>query len=289
MHPQFRRVAETVTVQTNCCSANALEFRVTSCNESIEMSSSSSLRLLESREEAVSVAQAILKKQESVYELVDFETFNKTARLRSKHYRPYFVLCFKNTTRSSGWLFCRYLMNGGCQSDNSIFSFSIIQSGTSKLYRHTRLHSQTRATSSCFVRTLPLATEQTIAKSTVYAVALDLRPLSFCDGHPGMIKFAKALFELGQTVPVQEDVEPMSYSPGQTAVTTAVKELAHSSRKQFLKEMTDGCLKNGGAVSVHGVHIKANGKLYYDFTVHFMRVKRDNAHDEPTFQIASKC
>lgn len=40
--------------------------------------------------------------------------------------------------------------------------------------------------------------------------------------------------------------------------------------------MTDECLKHGGAVSVDGVHFKANGKHYYDFTVHFMRVKREN-------------
>ena len=253
------------------------------------MSCSSSRRLLESREEAVSVVQAILKKQESVYELVDFETFNKTARLRSKHYRLYFLLCLKNTTRSSGWLVCRYLVNGGYQPDKLVFSFSTIQGGTYKSDCHTKLHMQTSATNSFFVRTLPRAAKQTTAKSAAYAVALDLRPLSFCDGHPGMIKFAKALFELVKIVPVHEHVEPMSYLPGQIAVTTAVKELAHSILKQFLTEMTEGCLKHGGAFSVDGVHLKANGKHYYDFKVHFMRVKRDNAHAEPTFQIANKC
>ncbi len=174
-------------VLTNCCSPNVFEFRETLSNRSIEMVSSRFRRLLEFREEAVSVVQAILKKQESVYELVDFETFNKTARLRSKHYRPYFVLCFKNTRRSSVWLVCRYLMNGKWHPNKSVFSFSIIQGGTSKLDRHTRLRSQTRATPSCFVRTLPEAAKQTIAKSAAYTVALDSRPLSFCDGHPGII------------------------------------------------------------------------------------------------------
>ncbi len=262
---------------------------MTSCNESIEMSSSSSRRLLESKEEAVSVVQAILKQQKSIYELVDFETFNKTARLRSQHYRPYFVLCFKNATRSSGWLVCPCLMKGGCQSDKSVSSFSTIQGSASKSDRHIRLQTQTRATTSCFVRTLPRAAKQTIAQSAAYAVAFDLRPLSFCDGHPGMSEFAKALVELRQTVPVHENVEPMSYFPGQTAVTTAVKEFPHSMQKQFLEEMIDGCIKHRGAVSADWVHLKANGKHYYDFTVHFMRIKCDNSHDEPAFQFDNNC
>ncbi len=121
-----------------------------------------------------------------------------------------------------------WLVFGGCQPDQSVFSFSTIQGDTSKLDRQTRLHTQTRSMLSFFVRTLPQAARQTIAKSAAYTVALDLRPLLFCDGHLGLIKFAKALFELGQTVPVHENVEPISYLPGQTAVMTAVKELAHS-------------------------------------------------------------
>ena len=73
-----------------------------------------------------------------------------------------------------------------------------------------------------------------------------------------------------------------------TAVTTTVKESAHSMGKHFLKEMTDGRLKHGGAVSVDRVHLKANANHYLDFTVHFMCIKRDNAQDEPTFPIENK-
>ncbi len=70
------------------------------------------------------------------------------------------------------------------------------------------------------------------------------------------MKLTKELFDLDQTVLVQENVEPMFYLLGQIAVTTAVKELAHSMRKQFLKEMMDRCLRHGSAVSVYGVHLK---------------------------------
>ena len=166
-------------VHTSSYSPNVFEFRMTLCNKSIEMISSSSRQLTESREETVSAVQAILKKQESVYEIVDFETFNKTYRLRSKHYSPYSVVCFKNTTRWSVWCGCLYLMNGGCQPDKSVFSISTILVNTSKLDHHTRVHTQIRAMPSCLVRNLPRDAKQTIAKSAPYAVALDLRPLSF--------------------------------------------------------------------------------------------------------------
>ncbi len=67
-------------------------------------------------------------------------------------------------------------MNEGSQPDKSVFSFSTIKGGTSKLDPHTRLRTQTRATHSCFVRNLPRPAKQTIAKSAAYAVALDLPP-----------------------------------------------------------------------------------------------------------------
>ena len=53
-------------------------------------------------------------------------------------------------------------------------------------------------------------------KSVAYDVALDFSLLSFCDGHPGIIKLAKALFQSGQTVPVHKNVEPMSYLTART-------------------------------------------------------------------------
>ena len=40
-----------------------------------------------------------------------------------------------------------------------------------------------------------------------------------------MLNFAQALFELGQTVPVNEKVEKASYLPGKTAVQSAVQEI----------------------------------------------------------------
>ncbi len=48
-----------------------------------------------------------------------------------------------------------------------------------------------------------------------------------------MIKFAKALFELCQTVTVHGNLKPMSCLLGPTAATRAVKEIAHSMQKKF--------------------------------------------------------
>ena len=112
MNIQFRHVAETVTVRSNqlqfCersqrtdIAINVFQFRVPLLNKSIEMSSSSSKRLLESMAEVLPAVLAILKKQEKDYTLADFKSYKKTADLRSRHNRSSFVLYFKNTTTSS--------------------------------------------------------------------------------------------------------------------------------------------------------------------------------------------
>ena len=49
---------------------------------------------------------------------------------------------------------------------------------------------------------------------------------------------------------------PMSYLPGQTSIPSAIQGVVCSTRKKFLKAMTDGFLKHGSAVSVDGVHWK---------------------------------
>ena len=252
------------------------------------MSFTGGRRLLETREEAVTIVQKLLTNEKCSFCLVNFETYNKVARLRSKHYHHYYVLCHENTTQSAGWLVCRYVRHGSCQIDKSVFSFRTIQGGTLKLERHTKLHTTRRENSSCFVRALPRAAKTSVDHGAALAVALDLRPLSFCDGHRGMTMFAKALFELGKTVPVHESVNPKSYLPGKTAVTASVKELAHSLRENFKRKMVAGCIANGGAVSVDGVHLKANGKHYYDFTVHIMKIADKKGAQHTEFEVENK-
>ena len=77
---------------------------------------------------------------------------------------------------------------------------------------------------------------QTTGMSAAYALFLHLRPLCLCDRYPEIIKFARELLESGQTVPVHENVEVMSYLPGQTAMTTSVQKSVHSMRKNLSRQ-----------------------------------------------------
>ena len=69
---------------------------------------------------------------------------------------------------------------------------------------------------------------------------------------------------------------------------SAVNELARSLRSQFVQEMAGGCLENGKDASVDGIHLKANGKHYYDFTVRYMRLKNTRERNESRFQVPNK-
>ena len=97
------------------------------------MSSNISRRILETKDDASNVVSRILKKEDTQFELVDFAKYNKTARLRSEHYHHFFVLCYQNSTRSAGWVVCRYDLNRSCEVEKSVFSFRSVQGGTNKL------------------------------------------------------------------------------------------------------------------------------------------------------------
>ncbi len=43
-------------------------------------------------------------------------------------------------------------------------------------------------------------------------------------------------------------------------------------RKRLLIDIEEGMLRYGGAVTVDSVHLKLQGKHFYDFTVHFMEI-----------------
>ena len=169
-----------------------------------------------------------------------------------------------------------------------MFSFRTVQGGTNKLERHFRQHTQNRSNANCFVRTFPRAARQTVERAAALAVALDVRALPFCDVHLVVSKFAQKLFELGQTVPVNEKLDPASHLPGKTAAHNAVQEIAKERRREVVKAIREGCLKNGGAASVDGVHVKVSGKHFYDFKVHYMVVKKTKPYDEPKFSIQNK-
>ena len=172
--------------------------------------------------------------------------------------------------------------------EKSVFSFRTVQVGTNKLKHHIRQHTQNRSNANCFVRTLRRTAKQTVARAVVLAFALDVRPLSFCDGYLGISNFAQTLFEFGQTVPVNGKVDPASYLPGKTAAHSAVQEISKERKREFVKAMREGSLTNGGAVSVDGVHFKVSRKHFLYVTVNFMIVKKTRTHDESTFSNKNK-
>ena len=67
-------------------------------------------------------------------------------------------------------------------------------------------HTRKRSDADCFVLTPPCATEQTVARAAALVAALDVRTLSFYDGHLGMSKFAQTLLDLEWTFSVNEKV-----------------------------------------------------------------------------------
>ena len=83
--------------------------------------------------------------------------------------------------------------------------------------------------------------------------------------------FAQSIFEMGQSVPANESIDPSGYLPGRTAVTIAVGDISKNLRIKFVTEKKYGLLQFGGAVTVDGVHLKLQGKHYYDFTLHLLK------------------
>ena len=74
-----------------------------------------------------------------------------------------------------------------------------------------------------------------------------------------MAHFTKTIFELGQSVPVNEEIDPKSYLPSRTTVINAVHVLSLSFRKLFRANLNTDPLRFGGAVTVDDVHSKLKG------------------------------
>ena len=61
--------------------------------------------------------------------------------------------------------------------------------------------------------------------------------------------------------------------PGRTAVTSAVEQLSEQLRSNFTSEVQNGLLQYGGVATIDGVHLKVQGKHYFDFTLHYMDIQ----------------
>ncbi len=153
----------------------------------------------ESKDEACSVGQRILNGNDTRFEMVSFKKFNRVAKLRPRCYNGYMVLCHANTTRSAGWLLCRYAKHDGCSLSKALYSFETVQGGNSRLEWHSS--SQKDGTGTVrFQQQLPDAVHTKVAQSAALAVCLDTCPLSFCRVHLGIRHFVQTIFEMGQSV-----------------------------------------------------------------------------------------
>ena len=72
------------------------------------MNASEGRQILESRDDACASVRQILKGNQTRFEMVDFEWYNRIAKLRTRHYASYYVLCHANWLRYIGWLPYRY-------------------------------------------------------------------------------------------------------------------------------------------------------------------------------------
>ena len=231
-----------------------------------------SRQLIKTREQTIIVVEELILGNYTRYELVPFEKYNTIAKLRYQHYNGYFVVCHVNTLRWAGWLVCRYAKNGGRLLYRAIQSVKTVQGGTSRLEGHTKSH-KIGSNAVCFQRQLPVSAKNKVALAAPLAVCVDVRPFSFCDGHPGMKQFVQIIFEIGQTVTENEKMDPKSYLRGRTAVTSAIKELSEQLRSNFTYEVQNRLLQYVGAATIDGVHLKVQRKYDFDFTLHFMDIQ----------------
>ena len=156
---------------------------------------------------------------------------------------------------SVGWLVCRNTKNGGSCSERALLTFKTIQGRTSRLERDTASHKNGTGTLR-FQPQLPIAARMKVVQAAAMAVCLGIHSLPFCDRNQGMHHFAKAIFEMGQTVPENEKIDMRSYLSGRTAVTRSVKKISYSIHKEFMADVQGGLLKCRGAITIDGAHFK---------------------------------
>ncbi len=82
-----------------------------------------------------------------------------------------------------------------------------------------------------------------MARAAALSASLDIRPLSFCDYHAHTRHFAQAIFEMGQTIPINVKIYTKFYLAGRTAVTCALKDLTDFVRQESWRiSMTAYCV-----------------------------------------------
>jgi len=173
----------------------------------------------------------------------------------------------------AGWIVCPYVVSGYCGTDG-LLAMDAKKGGTNRLSRHLARHEKQSNTRQICTKDLGERCRRNITDAAALAAILDNRPLGFTDNHPGIAAFATEVFKAGQSVPVGIDINPKSYLPSRGAVSDAITRLVANMRKNFIDVLKARIGGYGGAVTVDGVTLKIQGKHYYDFTVHYMAVRK---------------
>ena len=93
---------------------------------------------------------------------------------------------------------------------------------------------------------------------------------------------------MGQTVPANERIDTKSYLRKPNAVTNSIRDISGEYRQNFVSDIKDGILRYGGAIPVNGVHLKVQGKNYYDFTLHHIVTRSEVPFENVIFELKNK-
>lgn len=231
------------------------------------------------RETALNEVTRILEKKVCNFDLVPFEQFNRKRQLRSQKYKPFLVLCHKNTLRCAGWLLCKFVLTGGCPLRSGLIQFSVSAGGTGKFDRHMMNHS--KPSINTFPRILPPGGRSKVARAAAIAVALDHRPISFTDKKKGMSIFAETLFKAGQTFSCNDNIDPASLLPCAKTVTKELEKLAEEVHYGVRMTVLPRFIASGGAITTDGTTLKVQDKQFYDMTLHYICVRNAGRVREP--------
>ena len=99
-----------------------------------------------------------------------------------------------------------------------------------------------------------------ITNAAAVAVVLDMLPLNFCDKKQGMVKFAEALVELGQSFAQSLKVNVAKALPCGNTVRSGLIQFSDELQKEFISQLSS-ILDLGAAVPCDGVKLDTNGKI----------------------------
>jgi len=181
----------------------------------------------------------------------------------------------------AGFFVCPYVRNGFCPVEDGMFAIDTRKGGTNRFGRHTDVHKK-NAGFQVVQRQLAEKCRETVSEAAAMAVLMDLRPFGFAENHEGIAKYAEAVFKAGQTVPYGANISPSSYLPSRTAVRNALGRITTQMKNSFALKFESTLKSLGGAVTIDGLHLKLQGRHYYDLTIHHMNIHKKAVVTEGT-------